>query len=206
MLTAGSRRSHCVPDGPAARGFTLVELVVTLTLLGLLLALGLPSFTTWIANSQVRTVAESLQDGIRVTQAEAVRRNRQVVLSFTNATPALNAAAAAGGKNWSVQTVARLDEAAEFIRGGLMADVASSVAITGNPASSAICFNSSGRLATNASATGVPGAACAAAATAFTVDKTNSDRPLRVNVAVGGQVRMCDPNRPALSTTSPDGC
>jgi len=185
-----------------ARGFTLVELVVAFVLLGILTVLGLPSFTAMIRNAQVRTAADLLQNGVRLAQTEAVRRNRQVVLALTNAQPQLNAAAAANGKNWSIQTVAQFGETAEFVKGGVLTDVASGVAIAG-PAS--ICFNSNGRLVTNA-ATGVPGANCTAAATTFDVTQASSDRPLRVNVALGGQVHMCDPNRPTQSTASPDGC
>ena len=60
-------------------GFTLVELMVTISLLAILLALAAPSFSTWIRNAQVRTVSDSLQNGIRLAQAEAIRRHRQVV-------------------------------------------------------------------------------------------------------------------------------
>lgn len=190
--------------GRATGGFTIIELMVTITLLGILFGLGLPSFTAWIRNSQIRTVSEALQNGVRTAQAEAVRRNRQVVLSFTNATPALNATAVANGKNWSLQTVPSLgDTAGEYLQGGALADVASAVTITGG--TTAICFNANGRLTTNASP-GAPGASCSAATTTFNVTQPNADRNLRVIVQVGGQLRMCDPNRPTLSSTSPDGC
>lgn len=211
MLTCQSRLTPAFIAARGRRGFTLIELVVTITLLGILVALSLPTFTAWIRNSQVRTVAEALQNGVRTAQAEAVRRNRQVVLSFTNATPAPPTAApwavAAGGKNWWAQTVAQFGETAEFARAGSLADVASGVGITATPAATAICFNSNGRLVANA-APGVPGASCDApvALLRFDISQTSADRPLRVTVAAGGQVRICDPNRPTLSSTSPDGC
>lgn len=211
MLIREARSAPAFGAAAGARGFTLIELVVTITLLGILMALSLPTFTAWIRNSQVRTVAEALQNGVRTAQAEAVRRNRQVVLSFTNATPAPPSAApwavVAGGSNWWTQTVAQFGETTEFARAGALADVASGVTITATPATTAICFNSNGRLVTNA-ATGVPGASCVAPNTLlkFDVTQTSADRPLRVTVAAGGQVRICDPNRPALSSTSPDGC
>ena len=195
-----------VARAAAARGFTLIELMVTITLLGILISLSLPSFTTWIRNSQVRTVSEALQTGLRTAQAEAVRRNRQVVMSFTNdANPTLNPITVANGKNWSIQTVASPfinNNVTEFVRAGLLTDVASGVSITGAP--KAICFNADGRLMapTGSAAT----ADCAGTPAAFQVSQTASDRPLNVTVAVGGQVRMCDPKRPALSATSPDGC
>lgn len=82
------------------RGLTLVELLVTVTLLVILLFLAAPNFITWINNTRVRTVAEVLQNGVRFAQAEAIRRNRSVVFYLTNAEPSLAAAAVANGTNW----------------------------------------------------------------------------------------------------------
>lgn len=188
-----------------ARGFSLIELLTAFVLLAILIRLALPSFTTWIANAKVRTVAESLQTGLHLAQAEAVRRNRQVVLSFTNGTPALNVAAAVNGNSWSLQTVQQFGAGdSEFVQGGKLTDTSSGVTInTGGL--NALCFNSNGRLVVNASP-GPASANCAAAAATFNISHSGSDRPLRVLVGVGGQVRMCDPNRPALSDASPDGC
>lgn len=197
-------------SGEVARGFTLIELVVTLSLFGILVAMSLPSFTGWIRNSQVRTVAEALQNGIRTAQVEAVRRNRQVVFALTNAVPPAPpvsltlAPATANGKNWFVATVAPISDSADvaYVQGGALADVASGVSISG-PA--AICFNSTGRLVANPASTGISGAACSVSASTFDVNHPNADRPLRVIVQLGGQMRMCDPRR-VLSAAAPDGC
>lgn len=189
------------------RGFTLIELAVTFTLLGILIALGLPSFTAWIANSKVRTVAEAMRTGLHQAQTEAVRLNQSVVFSLTNANPALNATAVTNGKNWSIQTVAQFDRTAVFVAGGALTDVASGVAIATTPAGlTALCFNANGRLMANASSTGVPGASCSAGTQQFDISHTSSDRPLRVLVAVGGQIRLCDVSRPQQSDAAPDGC
>lgn len=197
-----------------AAGFTLVELLTALVLLGILLKLGMPAFSAWVNNTKIRTVTESLQTGIRLAQAEAVRGNRQVVLTLTNATPALGATAAAGGKNWSIQSVAMFGNSTDaetqavFIQGGALTDVASGVTIAGtangNPIN-ALCFNSNGRLVTN-TAPGPSGASCTAASAVFNIAHPNGDRALRVLVGVSGQTRTCDPKRPTLSSTSPDGC
>ena len=68
MLTAG----RPAPSRQSSRGFTVLELVVTVTLLGLLLALALPSFAAWSRNARARTTADALQTGMRLAQAEAV--------------------------------------------------------------------------------------------------------------------------------------
>lgn len=212
MLTPNSSVDHA---RGAVRGFTLIELAVTVTLMALLVMAGLPSFMTWIRNSQVRTVAEALRDGVHRAQSEAVRLNQSVVLSLTNATPMLNAPSVANGKNWAIQTIAPFNGAdpsrpATFVMGGALTDVASGVSIAGT--TFAMCFNANGRLIQVPSptgtpaATGVPNATCAAGVQQFDITQANADRRLRVRVEVGGQVRMCDPDRPTLSATSPEGC
>jgi len=187
-----------------ASGFTLIEMMVTITLLGVLTMLAMPSFTTWIANNKVRTVSDSLQNGLRLAQAEALRRSRPMVFSLTNsAAPQSGLTAVADGSNWSLNvSKSSLDAGSVFVQAGVLSDVAAGVQVKG---AAAVCFNAMGRLAVN-SDTGVAGASCNTGSPTFAYDisANGSDRPLRVLVGLGGQVRMCDPARKLAD--SPDGC
>ena len=200
MLRAPRR---CRLAAPSARGFTLIELMVTISLLAILVMLAVPAFTAWIRNAQIRSATEALQGGMRTAQAEALRRNRQVVMAFTNSTPVSGTSAVLNGRNWTLQTVAQFGETSEYISGGSVAETNSAVTVTSGV--NAVCFNASGRLVDNLSP-GVTSASCAATATAFNVAQSGGDRALRVVLQLGGQVRMCDPKRPTLSATAPDGC
>lgn len=197
------------------RGFTLVELMISIALLAMLMALAAPSFSTWIRNTQVRTMSQTLVNGMRVAQSEAVRRNRQVVFFLTNAQPGLAATAAENGVNWVIRwiplpgdTVTAAAPANEpFVEGGAISEVGGGVGITG-PA--AICFNAQGRrIAATAATTGVANAVCTVDAdeplATYLLERAGASRPLQVTVSLGGQVRMCDPAR-ALSADAPDGC
>ena len=198
MLTA-----RAVPPDLPQRGFSLIELMVVLTLLAFLLLLGLPAFTTMVKNTQIRTVGDALQNGIRIARAEALRTNQQTVFALTNATPALNVTPAANGSNWWVQTIPHAggDTASAVQNGsGALTDIASGVAITG-PA--VLCFNSNGRL--SAVSPGLGSTTCSATAQSFDITHPRGDLKLRVLVAVGGQVRLCDFRR-TYSATTPDGC
>ena len=188
------------------RGFTIVELLVTIALLALLLGLAMPSFTTWVRNAQVRTVSDALQNGLRLAQAEAVRRQRQVVFFRTNESTCNNATAAADdGAFWAVRSVPLIaGDAVETVQCGQLGDVASGAAIAG---AAALCFNAGGRQVANADP-GIGGPACALDASgtsSFDVTSSHADRPLRVLVTLGGSVRLCDPAK-TLSASTPDGC
>jgi len=199
------------PVRSGQRGFTLIELMVTVALFALLMAMALPALSDWIANAKVRTIANALQDGIRTAQNEAVRRSRPTVFALTNDTPGADAAASASGKQWAVFVVPMAtdtgDAADSFLQGGTVGDTSGGVTITG-PA--AVCFNSMGRQSKIVDP-GVTDATCDAPTDALvtydvkrSTGSSSSDRALRVTISLSGQVRMCDPAK-SLST-SPDGC
>lgn len=172
-----------------SRGLSIIELMVVITLVGILLALGIPGFGAWIGNSRVRSVAEELQNALREAHGEAVSRNRMVALVRTAATPALNAAAAASGGNWYLQVEPLAGESSLFVKGGAFSN--QSNATVGGP--DIVCFNSAGRLMSG-TLTGV--GACdtpSGADTRLNIDVTGTGgRRLRLEVFFGGRVRMCD--------------
>lgn len=188
------------------RGFSLVELVIAISLMGILMTLAMPAFRTWIRNAQVRAVSDSLQSGARLAQAAAINRYRQAVFFRTNDSACNDDTKAAdGGAFWVVRTVAAIaSDPVETLQCGVLSDVASGVSITGP---TAICFNSGGRQAANPNP-GIGGAACVLAETglsSYDITQKDADRPLRVLVTLAGSVRMCDPAR-TFSATAPDGC
>ncbi|MET3498189.1 pilus assembly FimT family protein [Variovorax boronicumulans] len=184
--------------------FTLGEAMVTITLMSILAMLAMPSFATWAANNKVRAVSDSLQNGLRFAQSEALRRSRPMVFSLTDsAAPETSLTAVAGGGNWSINVSrSSLDAQSVFVQAGVLADLASGVQING-PA--AVCFNAMGRLVANTD-TGVSGASCNTESPVITyvVDAAGSDRKLRVLAGMGGQIRMCDPARKFANSL--DGC
>lgn len=64
------------------QGYNLIEIVVVVGVLALLLAMGVPAMSDWIANSRVRTAAEGMLNGMQLARAEAVRRNSPVNLNI----------------------------------------------------------------------------------------------------------------------------
>ncbi len=59
----------------ALRGFSLIELLIGLSIFAFLAMLAVPMYGEFLANTQVRTAAESVLSGARLAQTEAVRRS-----------------------------------------------------------------------------------------------------------------------------------
>ncbi|HKX43450.1 MAG TPA: GspH/FimT family pseudopilin [Burkholderiaceae bacterium] len=73
------------PQSPKPwRGFTLVELMVTLTVLAILLSLAAPSFSTLVASNRITTEANELIGTLNLTRAEAIRRAQAVTMRSDN--------------------------------------------------------------------------------------------------------------------------
>jgi type IV fimbrial biogenesis protein FimT len=200
----------------------MIEMAVTMTIFAILVLLGVPSMTTWIRNNKVRTVSDSLQTGLRLAQAESLRRSRQVVFALTNSTTpsTIPLPAVADGTSWAIWSVPSMTdgtEPSEFIQSGVLSNASTNVQVSSN-GTAAVCFNSMGRLTNNASANvtlitgganciqptvGVP--AGTSPVQVFNISIPGGDRPLQVNLGLGGQVHMCDPGV-TLSDAHPEGC
>lgn len=68
------RRSH---------GVSALELIIVLAVLGVIVAVALPSFTTLIANQRIRSTAETLRSGLQLARVEALKRGRNVVFDMS---------------------------------------------------------------------------------------------------------------------------
>jgi type IV fimbrial biogenesis protein FimT len=62
------------------RGFTLVELMVTIAVLAVLMALALPSFTPLMERWRVRSASEDLQATLYFARSEAIKRGGGVTV------------------------------------------------------------------------------------------------------------------------------
>lgn len=198
------------------RGVTMMELVVVVAIIAILSAIAIPSFSTWIQNSQIRNAAEAIQNGLQLTRTEAVRRNTLVSFWLTT-TADVTCALSTAGPNWLIS----FDNPAGLCANPFINEAFPVSDAVNNPApriiqmrsasegsrnavvaaeQSQITFNGMGRLSPvpaadiNINITNPTGGACAAA---------GKMRCLRVVVSSNGQVRMCDPS---LANTNPRGC
>ena len=72
-----------------SQGFTRIELMVTVAVLAVLLALATPSFSDFFQRYRLRGAADKVVNTLAAARAEAVMRNRDVAINFKG-----------GGSSW----------------------------------------------------------------------------------------------------------
>jgi type IV fimbrial biogenesis protein FimT len=169
-------------------GFTLIELMIALSLFAILVLLALPSYSSFMANTHIRNAAENSLNGVRLAQTTAIKGNNLAKFELN------------GTAGW---TVSRWDdEAAAFapVQTYQFAEgAAQSISAPTPAAATKVTFDGLGRVVPDASSI-------------TQIDVTNpsvaNTRNLRLVIsAVGGvstQIKLCDPN--VTDTSDPRIC
>jgi type IV fimbrial biogenesis protein FimT len=179
-----------------SRGFTLIELMVALAIAALLLLLGMPSFTTFVRNSEIRSTSESLINGLRAATTEAANRNRAVTFELASAT----------GADWKIWVFEENGVTKKTIQEYSKKEAGSSSKVTVKPAGQVtVRFNGLGRV-------DIDPASPDNHIRQIDIDSVvaGEARPLRIivddpNPPAAGKprgLRMCDPD-PALAARVP---
>jgi type IV fimbrial biogenesis protein FimT len=180
------------------RGFSLIELLVALTIVGVVLMQAVPSFSDWIQNQQVRTSTEAILNGLQLARAQAIRSNASTEFALIAGTTEplvsnVGAAASASGTNWIVRNyqAAGIYTAPDFVQGRSGKEGSKTAVVAAGQGS--FVFTPLGRLLNPP-----------AADVAINVSSPTSTRPMRIIVSPGGQFLMCDPNK--VDPTNPQFC
>ena len=64
--------------GKPAKGFTIIELLIAIAVLGVLVSLGVPSMRNLIITQRVKTAASDLHVSLTFARSEAIKRNATV--------------------------------------------------------------------------------------------------------------------------------
>jgi type IV fimbrial biogenesis protein FimT len=85
-------------------GFTLFELLTTIAVLGILLAVGVPSFSSIIRNNRIAAATNDLVTALTFARSEAMKRGDMVTTC-----PSEDQAACAGSNDWSTGWIVFVD-------------------------------------------------------------------------------------------------
>lgn len=176
------------PNLAAQKGMSLIEVLIGIAILGIVLMQGIPSFSEWLQNAQIRTVAESLTSGLQQARSEAVRRNAHVIFEPTSG-------GAQGATGWEI----RLRNSDAVLQAQPDGTGSHNATVITN--GTQITFNGMGRVLEKNPDGSPP-------ITVIDIDNPNiaadKSRNLRITISSGGEIRMCDPNVP--DPTDPRSC
>ena len=65
----------------AQRGFTMIELMVTVTIIAIMLGIGVPSFRDFVAGQKVKSASHDLRTALVLARSEAIKRNAEVTVA-----------------------------------------------------------------------------------------------------------------------------
>jgi type IV fimbrial biogenesis protein FimT len=198
----------------SARGFTLIEMMIAFVILSILLALAAQDYHVWIANSQIRTAAETLVQGLSAARSEAVKRNGLVALRLVTDLSS-ECEVSSTGTSWvaSVTNPTGNCDAAisdtvppTIIAKKSGAEKTGTVTVSatntgGNVAAHTVVFGPVGRVVGSLDA-GAPIGWINLDSSAITREQS---RDLRIAITMGGMIRMCDPD-PGIQASDPRKC
>lgn len=182
-------------------GFTLVEMIVSISIMAILLAIAIPSFRTFVLNAQIRSTAEGLLAGLNLARTEAIRRNTPITFWMVDGITA-TCQRITTGTSWVVSVndpqngcnaAASTTNAPRIMQVRAADEVGGNITVTAT-GGTCLTFNGFG---------GVE-ATCPGTVARFTVIDVTQPvgtmaRALRIALSAGGSVRLCDP---AVSDTA----
>lgn len=190
-------------------GFTLIELMVSISVMAIIILVGIPSYQQWTQNTRIRTAMESIQNGLRLARNQAAQQAANVRFQFTTAT---------GG--WEVCTLASTQTSCPAGSSSVIQQY------TGDNGSDGVMVTTSTATTSDTSpnwyTSTISGAAIGSGITYTPLARPSdfgntsliridvsatqaSARRLITTISAGGMVNMCDPQI-TFSASSTQGC
>ncbi|MDR2710664.1 MAG: prepilin-type N-terminal cleavage/methylation domain-containing protein [Burkholderiales bacterium] len=198
------------------QGFSLIELMIAVALLAIFLVMASPSIRTYLENSKVKNVAESIESGMQKARFNAINHNHLTQFVMTARSGAGN------NDEWIIReqippTPPNINPTAQEVEtfvwgsgGSNWTTVNAPARDSGNGAANAVTFDGMGKIVSNTNWTAPTTATTGPAASANRIaqvqvsSSTGMTEVAQMNVNVGVRgIRVCSPSLP---TTDPKYC
>lgn len=120
-----------------ARGFTLVELIITIAVAAVLVTVAVPSFSNTLAGWRLTNVTNEMIAAVHLSRSEAVRLNRGVSLCRAATATATSCSSAANWGHWIVL-------GNDVVRRGSPENVSSAISVSSNFTNDTITYGPNG--------------------------------------------------------------
>jgi type IV fimbrial biogenesis protein FimT len=192
--------------GRREHGMSIIEILVAISIVGIVMAFAAPSALTWIQNTQLRNAADSVLNGLQTARLEALKRNTAVAFELTDPLTtawrvcffdAATLACSTTQPDLANRSASEGSPNARVAVETVFTDFATPLA-AGTNVPALVAFDSLGRISpaspVNIARVDVRNPVLSAA----------DERRLAIAVGAGGQVRMCDPK--LVRAANPQGC
>lgn len=87
---------------PRNKGFTLLELMLVITVAAVILGLGIPNMTQFVRNNRMTSAANDMLAAIHTARTEAVKRRTNISMCFSDNPTAATPTCTNAGRGWVV--------------------------------------------------------------------------------------------------------
>ena len=134
------------------RGFTVLELMITVSVAAVLATVAVPSFSSFMSNNRITAQANSFHSSILYARSEAVKRNVQVAMCGSSNSAAVNPCGTASS-GWTDGWLMFVDDNENGQRDGTEAIIKTNTGVTGGSTfsgnSNVISYTNDGRVTTS---------------------------------------------------------
>lgn len=127
-----------------SKGFTLVELMVTIAVAAILIGIAMPSFRNMIIDYRLGTLATDLADGVSLARSEAIKRNRTITFCKTNNATSNRCGGSGSWQYWLVLQNAESADADDVIKRGSIASHNATIQVTSDLTNDRLNFTTDG--------------------------------------------------------------
>lgn len=183
-------------------GVTLVELLTVTSIIGIVLAIGLPNLSQWMSSQRLRAEAETLIKGLQLARSEAILTNLNVLFLLEGSNGGWVIRRSSGGCNFVPPEPDNLIVRRHLPSAGSAAltilPFSDAAAQTASPESTAFVFGPSGmQVCTNAA--GID------SFRSLRLEVSGATDVRRIVTSAAGRTLLCDPDS-KLSASDPRRC